>query len=232
MPVYATVTKTLSALNRKQLQKLFQYAIDEDPAGILGKAFKRIDQVRDAKSKINVTPGLPDKTLSSGREVASIWELTLNKLSRHFNSAYRNLMSTFPVGFDESKQKHYLYKRFMGRVIDLVQTDQIEAAGQVLITLITVAANFDLRIPFESTINKRYTFLLKTIERMCSFYILQYTGQARKNLIILCQNLNKTLRVVPSHSSWAELPPLSLLFPFQSASEPGIMGAKQDIHVL
>jgi len=34
------MTETLSTLDRNQLQKLLQYAVNEDPAGILGKVFK------------------------------------------------------------------------------------------------------------------------------------------------------------------------------------------------
>ena len=36
------MTETLSTLNRDQLQKLLQYAVQEDPAGILGKVFKNL----------------------------------------------------------------------------------------------------------------------------------------------------------------------------------------------
>ena len=35
------MTESLSVLDRGQLQKLIQYAIEEEPAGILGKIFKR-----------------------------------------------------------------------------------------------------------------------------------------------------------------------------------------------
>ena len=40
--VHAPMTETLSTLNRDQLQKILQYAVQEDPAGILGKLFKYI----------------------------------------------------------------------------------------------------------------------------------------------------------------------------------------------
>ena len=40
--VHAPMTETLSTLDRNQLQKLVQYAINEDPAGILGKVFKHV----------------------------------------------------------------------------------------------------------------------------------------------------------------------------------------------
>ena len=36
------MTETLSTLSREQLQKLVQYAINEDPGGVLGKVFRRI----------------------------------------------------------------------------------------------------------------------------------------------------------------------------------------------
>ena len=42
--VHAPMTETLSTLDRTQLQKVLQYAIQEDPAGILGKVFKHIGQ--------------------------------------------------------------------------------------------------------------------------------------------------------------------------------------------
>ena len=35
VPIHAPVTETLSTLNSDQLQKLLQYAINEDPAGVL-----------------------------------------------------------------------------------------------------------------------------------------------------------------------------------------------------
>ena len=45
VPIYAPVTETLSTLSRDQLQKLVQYAINEDPGGVLGKVFKRISKM-------------------------------------------------------------------------------------------------------------------------------------------------------------------------------------------
>jgi hypothetical protein len=36
------VTETLSTLTRDQLQKLLQYAINEDPGGVLGRVFQHI----------------------------------------------------------------------------------------------------------------------------------------------------------------------------------------------
>ena len=70
-------------------------------------------------------------------------------------------------------------------------------------------------------------FILKTLERMCSCYILEFTGQARCDLIVLCQNLNKTLKIDSGHSNWVEFPPISQLFQFDSVKEPGIMNASQ-----
>ncbi len=40
--VHAPMTETLSTLDRNQLQKLLQYAVQEDPAGILGRVFKHL----------------------------------------------------------------------------------------------------------------------------------------------------------------------------------------------
>ena len=48
--VHAPMTETLSTLDRGQLQKLLQYAVQEDPAGILGKVFKHIGRFRSLKS--------------------------------------------------------------------------------------------------------------------------------------------------------------------------------------
>ena len=42
VPVHAPMTEALSTLDRDQLQKLLQYAVHEDPAGILGKVFKHL----------------------------------------------------------------------------------------------------------------------------------------------------------------------------------------------
>ena len=36
------MTETLSTLTRDQLQKLLQYAINEDPGGVLGRVFQHI----------------------------------------------------------------------------------------------------------------------------------------------------------------------------------------------
>ena len=44
--VHAPMTETLSTLSRDQLQKIIQYAVYEDPAGILGKVFKHIGTVQ------------------------------------------------------------------------------------------------------------------------------------------------------------------------------------------
>ena len=43
--VHAPMTETLSTLDRVQLQKLLQYAVQEDPAGILGKVFKHLGEI-------------------------------------------------------------------------------------------------------------------------------------------------------------------------------------------
>ena len=43
--VHAPMTETLSTLSRDQLQKILQYAVYEDPAGILGKVFKHIGMI-------------------------------------------------------------------------------------------------------------------------------------------------------------------------------------------
>lgn len=40
------MTETLSTLDRNQLQKLLQYAVQEDPAGILGKVFKHLGKLK------------------------------------------------------------------------------------------------------------------------------------------------------------------------------------------
>jgi hypothetical protein len=36
------MTEILSTLDRNQLQKLLQYAVEDDPAGILGKVFRHV----------------------------------------------------------------------------------------------------------------------------------------------------------------------------------------------
>jgi hypothetical protein len=40
--VHAPMTEILSTLDRNQLQKLLQYAVDDDPAGVLGKVFRHV----------------------------------------------------------------------------------------------------------------------------------------------------------------------------------------------
>ena len=62
---------------------------------------------------------------------------------------------------------------------------------------------------------------------MCSCYILEFTGQTRCDLIVLCQNLNKTLKIDSGHSNWVEFPPISQLFLIDYLNEPGIMNASQ-----
>ena len=53
--------------------------------------------------------------------------------------------------------------------------------------------SFELALVFlaGNLASRRYLCLLKTIERMCSLFILQFTGDARSDLIVLCQDLNK-----------------------------------------
>ena len=226
LPVHGPLTETLSLLNRDQLQKVIQYAIEDDPAGVLGKVFRRIDQVRNAKSEINEGPCLPDPTFGLGSEAKPTWDLTIHKLSRSFTTACLAAVHDFPCSLEESEIRDSLcYKRFMQTVIELVQVNQIEAAGQILIILLTEATNVALNNPENTTI--RYKYLLKTIETICTLYILEFSGQYRRDLIVLCQNLNKTLQVDFFHSNWAELPSISQLFPFESAVKPGIMDAKQ-----
>ena len=225
VPVHAPVTETLSTLDRDQLQKLIQYAIDEDPAGLLGKIFKRIDDVRDARSEINETQGLPDPTFGIGPDATPTWELTVEELSSSFKIACQKAVNDFPCSLKESDIHNcWWYQRYMQRVIDLAQMGQIETAGKVLITLVIEATNIAMSQP--SNVNKRYTYFLKTLEKLCSHYILEFTGQARSDLIILCQNLNRSLKVDSSYSIWSELPPISLWYPFCTASGSGIMDAE------
>jgi len=40
--VHAPMTEILSTLDRTQLQKLVQYAVEDDPAGVLGKVFRHV----------------------------------------------------------------------------------------------------------------------------------------------------------------------------------------------
>ena len=144
MPIHSPVTETLSSLNRDQLQKLLQYAIDEDPAGVIGKVFMRIDQIRDAKSEINEIPGLPDPTFGTESEATQTWDLTIHEISRGFNSACQKPVNNFPCSFDEFTIRNRLkpvndfpcsfdestirnrlcYKGFIQRVIVLVQIGQ------------------------------------------------------------------------------------------------------------
>lgn len=46
VPIHAPVTETLSTLTRDQLQKLLQYAINEDPGGVLGRVFQYIGTIQ------------------------------------------------------------------------------------------------------------------------------------------------------------------------------------------
>lgn len=81
--VHAPMTETLSTLDRNQLQKLLQYAVQEDPAGVLGKVFKHFDDIRDSTSEMNRTAGAPDPTfggLQGGDK--SQWELSLELLDK------------------------------------------------------------------------------------------------------------------------------------------------------
>ena len=158
VPVHAPVTETLYTLDRDQLQKLLQYAIDEDPAGVLGKVFRRIDEIRDAKSEINETLGLPDPTFGIAIEATPTWDLTIEELSKNFKFACQKAVNDFPCSFEESKIcDSGCYKQYMQRVIDMVQIGQVEAAGQILITLVTEATNLALSKP-SNVKNDTHTF--------------------------------------------------------------------------
>ena len=43
--MHPPLTEELSSLSRDQLQKLLQYAVQLDPAGVLGKVFQHIGQL-------------------------------------------------------------------------------------------------------------------------------------------------------------------------------------------
>lgn len=224
IPIHAPVTETLSTLNREQLQKLIQYAINEDPGGVLGKVFRRVDQIRDVMSEINETAGAPDPTFGLGLEGKSTWDLSMDELKESFKSACYRAVYDFPSSYQESTiESSSFYSNYLQRVVDFVHKDEIDAAGRVLIVLATVAANETS----SSTATKKYQRFLKTIERMCSLYILQFTGEARSDLIILCQDLNKKFTVNSTQSNWAELPSISSLFQQESMEAPGVLGAKQ-----
>ena len=197
-----------------------------DVVGVLTKVFVKIHEIRDAKSEINVLPGLPDPTFGIGPETNSTLDLAVQELGRSFSIECQNIGYDFSDIYDETRIGNSLcYKRYIQRVVDLVQINQITAAGQVLIALVSEAANVALSKP--GKIEKNYRNLIKTLERMCSYYILEFAGQARADLIVLCQNLNKTLKIDSSHSCWVKFPPISQLFQFDSVKEPGIMNASQ-----
>lgn len=65
------MTETLSTLSREQLQKLVQYAINEDPGGVLGKVFRRIGKQQIHLSWVRV--------LHSSQEYFSPLEILLLK---------------------------------------------------------------------------------------------------------------------------------------------------------
>lgn len=54
VPIHAPVTETLSTLTRDQLQKLLQYAINEDPGGVLGRVFQYIGTIQCHLCKLNL----------------------------------------------------------------------------------------------------------------------------------------------------------------------------------
>jgi hypothetical protein len=106
--VHAPVTEVLSTLNRDQLQKLLQYAINDDPA-FLFHIFKNIgailfsihpnalifyvhtDSIRDSESQMNAIEGAPDPTFSGLPEgEKSQWERTVEDFKKSFEDALKD----------------------------------------------------------------------------------------------------------------------------------------------
>ena len=158
--VHAPLTETLSSMNRDQLQKVLQYAVGVDVVGVLTKVFVKIDEIRDAKSEINAVPGLPDPTFGIGPVTNSTLDLAVQELGRSSSIECQNIGHEFSDIYDETKICNSLcYKRYIQRVVDLVQINQITAAGQVLIALVSEAANVALSKP--GKIEKNYRNLIK-----------------------------------------------------------------------
>ncbi|KAK3585014.1 hypothetical protein CHS0354_024928 [Potamilus streckersoni] len=215
VPVHAPVTETLSTLSRDQLQKLVQYAINEDPSGILGKVFMRIDQIRDVSSAENASRGAPDPTFGTNFDGQSHWELTLDEMEKNLMSEFKygGTFHDFADTYDErARVDCSMYKHYLQRVVDLVLTGEVETAGRVLYVIGT--ALFKLMEGNGGYGAWKLKSVLHEVCKMWSRYIVFFKGENRDKLIKAAQehNRNASLSVTyQKDSKWAEAPSVTVM---------------------
>ncbi|CAH1775238.1 unnamed protein product [Owenia fusiformis] len=225
VPVHAPMTESLSVLSREQLQKLVQYAVQEDPAGVLSKVFKHLDEIRDISSHMNKMQGAPDPTFGAAQDTKSQWQLSLEKLEKNLDSDLDDLVkqylhdpfsntvlyhNSFDLG-DKSDSRLFGY---IQKALDLAQKDEVISAAQVLIKITDrVFSAMEGSAHWKCMALARYSHDLERV--FCSF-MLHPTNRARDMLLEAVVDFNrrgKKLGIYKVEDSiWAEIPSLRLLY--------------------
>lgn len=202
VPIHAPVTETLSTLTRDQLQKLLQYAINEDPGGVLGRVFQYIDEIRDIHSEYNTLQGAPDPTFGLLPDEQSTWDISLEKLKKKLASDLSDRYNSYKDTCDIFlKAKTGFHDWYFRRISDLIRKNEVEAAGQILIAIAeTVLTDASSVYRWESSTKR--VFL--DIERMFSCFIASFTGKIRQDMIAASLKINKRIKEAQSTPSFLE----------------------------
>ncbi|XP_060072592.1 uncharacterized protein LOC132552442 [Ylistrum balloti] len=223
--VHAPVTETLSTLTRDQLQKLLQYAINEDPAGILGRVFQHIDALRDATSNMNCVQGAPDPTFGVSKDDKLTWSLSLDLLKKNLMDDLRLGYRSYPDSCNiVEKMKSTFFDQYFQRVMELIEKEESGAAGEVLVTIAESVLNVIHSQRSPSNMLKR---ILYDCERLFSCFIVSCPDELKQQILSKAIMLNERARRLTPNieftkpSLWAEIGSIKL--PWEDDKD-GVMG--------
>ncbi|XP_060072590.1 uncharacterized protein LOC132552440 [Ylistrum balloti] len=223
--VHAPVTETLSSLTRDQLQKLLQYAINEDPAGMLGRVFQHIDALRDATSNMNCVHGAPDQTFGVSKEDKLTWSLSLDLLKKNLADDLEHGSRIYPNSCHiVEKMKSIFFGQYFQRVMELIEIEESGVAGEVLVTIAESVLKVIHSQQSPSNMLKR---ILYDCERLFSCFIVSCPDEFKQQIVSKAIMLNeRARRLTPNMeftkpSLWAEIGSIKL--PWEDDKD-GVMG--------
>ncbi|OWF54406.1 Zinc finger SWIM domain-containing protein 8 [Mizuhopecten yessoensis] len=222
--VHAPVTETLSTLTRDQLQKLLQYAINEDPAGILGRVFQHIDALRDATSDMNSLQGAPDPTFGVSIDDKLTWSLSLDLLKKNLMEDLRLGYKSYPDSCNiVEKMKSIFFDQYFQRVMELMEKEEPAAAREVLVTIAESVLDVINNQRSPSNMLKR---ILCDCERLFSCFIVACPDDMKHEIVAKASILNARARRLTSQieftkpSLWADMSSIKL----PSEKQDGVIG--------
>ncbi|XP_033737914.1 uncharacterized protein LOC117325634 [Pecten maximus] len=212
--VHAPVTETLSTLTRDQLQKLLQYAINEDPAGILGRVFQHIDALRDATSNMNSLQGAPDPTFGVSIDDKSTWSLSLDLLRKNLVDDLRLAYRSYPDSCNVvEKMKSTFFDQYFQRVMELIEKKEPGAAREVLFV---IAESILDVMRSQRPPNNMVKRILYDCERLFSCFVVSCPVDMKQQVVSKALTLNERCeQLFPNleftkTSLWAELSSIKL----------------------